>query len=425
MSEKIKVEIPRKLQFLFKPSRYKVAHGGRGSAKSWSFARAIIIRCVQSKTRVLCAREIQKSIKQSVHTLLKDQIEMMGLSSKFEVLETEIRCVNGSEISFAGLQNHTIDSIKSFEGCDIVWIEEAQSVSKKSWDILIPTIRKENSEIWVSFNPELDTDETYQRFVVNTPPGAIVEQVNYSDNPWFSETLEQERLHCKLTAPDDYETIWEGKCRSAVIGAIYAREIETAIREGRIGVCPYDPHLKVHTVWDLGWNDSMSIGMVQKVRSEIRVIDYIEDSHKTLDWYAAELNTRRYNWGYDYLPHDGETRDYKTGKSAAEILKRFGRKVKITPNMSIENGIKSARMALGQTVFDKNKCERLLECLKRYRRNQNQRTEEFGAPIHDQFSHGADMFRYIAVNADRMSNDDDDNFAPIHGFVPSVGGMSY
>jgi phage terminase large subunit len=399
------IEFPERLQFLFEPFRYKVAYGGRGSAKSWSYARALLVQGASERLRIGCFREVQKSIKDSVHRLLSDQIEQMGLSSFYQVLETEIRGVNGTIFLFAGLSNLTVDSIKSFEGLDVAWCEEAHSISKRSWDTLIPTIRKEGSEIWVSFNPELDSDETYVRFVANPPPNSHVAEINYTENPWFPDVLEQERLHCQLTNKEDYAQIWEGKCRLAVSGAIYAHEVGDAIRSGRICNVPYDPKLKVHTVWDLGFNDSMTIILAQRVRSEIRIIDYIEDSHKTLDWYAAELNQKRFNWGFDYLPHDGQAKDFKTGKSAAEILKAFGRKVKITPNVGVETGIKAARMLFPQVYFDKTKTARLVECTKRYRRSINQRTNEPEGPVHDEFSHGADAFRYLAVVADQLKNE--------------------
>ena len=401
------IEFPKKLQFLFDPFRYKVAYGGRGSAKSWSFARALLVHGAQSKIRIGCFREVQKSIKDSVHRLLSDQIVSMGLGAFYEVLETEIRGKNGTNFLFSGLSSQTVESIKSFEGVDIAWCEEAQSISKRSWDTLIPTIRKPDSEIWISFNPELDTDETYSRFVLSPPPRSHVTQVNYNDNPWFPDVLEQERVHCQLTNKDDYDQIWEGKCRLAVSGAIYAREVSDALREGRVCNVPYDPRLKVHTIWDLGWNDSMAIILAQRVRSEIRLIDYIEDDHKTLDWYAAELQKRNYNWGHDWLPHDGATKDFKTGKSAAEILKAFGRKVKMVPQIGIEPGIKAARMMFAQAYFDKTKTARLVECAKRYRRAINQQTNEAGAPVHDEFSHGADVLRYLAVVADQLGNEDD------------------
>ena len=138
-------QFPSKLKFLFEPNRYKVAYGGRGSGKSWGFARALLMQGTEKPMRILCAREIQKSIKQSVHTLLKDQIQALGLGQFYEVVETAIRGVNGTEFTFAGLATNTVESIKSFEGVDIVWIEEAQTVSKRSYDILIPTIRKPGS----------------------------------------------------------------------------------------------------------------------------------------------------------------------------------------------------------------------------------------------------------------------------------------
>lgn len=397
-------QLPEKLGFLIEPKRYKIAYGGRGSGKSWSYARALIRAAAKSQLRILCAREIQKSIKKSVHTLLSDQIQAMGLGASFEVLETEIRCSNGSAFSFAGLATHTVESIKSFEGVDIVWVEEAQTVSKKSWDILIPTIRKPNSEIWVSFNPDLDTDDTYTRFVVNAPENSFIAKVNYSDNPWFPEVLEIERLHCKATNPRDYENIWEGNCKTAVDGAIYHDEISQSQEKGRITNVPYDPLLKVHTVFDLGWNDSMAIILCQRVRSEIRIIEYIEDDHKTLDYYSALLKNKNLNWGKMFLPHDGATKDFKTGRSAQEIMSKLGWEVDIVSNIGIEQGIKAARMGFSQVYFDKS-CQRLIDCLKRYRRQINQTTNEPTTPLHDEYSHGADVFRYLHVAAESMTND--------------------
>ena len=417
------IQFPEKLQFLFSPSRYKVAHGGRGSSKSWTFARALLVQGSATKLRIGCFREVQKSIRDSVHRLLRDQIEVMGLGSFYDVLDTEIRGKNGTVFLFSGLSNQTTDSLKSFEGIDRAWIEEAQSVSKKSCNILIPTIRKDGSEIWVSFNPELDTDDTFVRFVVNHPPDSVVVEVNYNDNPWFPEILERERVHCQLTNPEDYGQIWDGRCRTSVVGAIYANEVGDAIRSGRICNVPYDPKLKVHAIWDLGWNDSMSIILAQRVRSELRVIDYIEDDHKTLDWYAAELTSKRLNWGYDWLPHDGNTRDFKTGKSTAEILTAFGRRTKIVPNIGVEAGIKAVRMMFPQVYFDKTKSARLIECAKRYRRNINQATNEPGTPMHDEYSHGADTLRYMAVVADQLSNEGERSQKPTPMFVPGDAGL--
>ncbi|MCK5432155.1 MAG: PBSX family phage terminase large subunit, partial [Gammaproteobacteria bacterium] len=313
----IDATFPVKLKPLFKQHRYKIAHGGRGSGKSWAFARALLIQGAGEKLRILCTREIQKSIKQSVHQLLSDQIQSLGLGSFYQILETEIRGVNGTLISFTGLSSHTVESVKSYESIDIVWVEEAQTVCHKSWKILIPTIRKPNSEIWLTFNPELDTDETYVRFVLNTPPDSMCVRINYNDNKWFPDVLEKERLHDKQhLSEDEYNNIWEGKCKAAVDGAIYANEVADAQAEGRVCNVPYDPLLKVHVVFDLGWNDAMFISLVQRGVSDARVIESIEDSHKTLDVYSASLKKHRYNWGKVFLPHDGGHRDFKTGLSS-------------------------------------------------------------------------------------------------------------
>jgi len=404
----LKVEIPEKLGFLFEPHRYKVAHGGRGGAKSWAFADALLIQGLQSPLRIGCFREIQKSIKDSVHKLLGDRIKAHGLGDFYEVQQTTIKGRNGTEFLFGGLQDHTVDSIKSYEGLDRAWVEEGQSVSKRSWDILIPTIRKDGSEIWVSFNPELDTDETWKRFVEQPPTDSVVAVVNYRDNPWFPAVLEQERRDAQARMPKaDYENIWEGKCRPAVSGAIYADEVAKAQEEGRFNLVPYDPALKAHVVFDLGWNDKMSIGIVQRHVSSLRVIRYIEDDHKTLDWYSAQLKSLGYNWGKVFLPHDGAHGDYKTGKSAKQWMEDLGWSVEIVPNQPVETGIKNARMVFSQLYMDRTNCARLIECLKRYRRSIPTTTGEPAGPLHDEFSHGADMFRYLAIAAPQMTNDAD------------------
>jgi phage terminase large subunit len=294
------------------------------------------------------------------------------------------------------------------EGIDLCWVEEAQTVIKNSWDVLIPTIRNVDSEIWVTFNPSLESDDTYHRFVTTQRENAYVVKLNHSDNPWFPFVLEQERLLCKATDPDNYENIWEGACKPAVAGAIYFKEIRKAEDEGRICNIPYDPMLKVHVVVDLGWNDAMSLILVQKHISEKRIIEYIEDVGKTLDYYSAILKEKRFNWGRMWLPHDGYSRDFKTGKSTEEIMRKLGwdvpEKEEITM-LGIEDGIRFARMSFGSVYFDKVKAFGLVEHLKRYKRVLS-REGIPGGPSHDDASHGADAFRYMCLNADKMVNED-------------------
>jgi phage terminase large subunit len=399
-------QFPAKLRGLFAPKRYKVMHGGRGGGKSWAVARALILMVAEEPLRVLCAREIQKSMKDSVHRLLKDQITAMCLDSEFEVLETEIRCKSGGAFLFTGLQSHTVDSIKSFEGVDRVWVEEGHGVSKKSWDTLIPTIRKPGSEIWVTLNPDMDTDDTYARFIAAPSDDTWVCEVNWRDNPWFPEVLEQERQKAQRSMlKEEYEHIWEGKAKRVAEGAIYRHEIEAMFADKRACPVPYDPLLPVHTVWDLGWNDAMTIILVQRTPTTVNVIDYIEDSNRTYAWYVAELDKRPFRWGTDYLPHDGAACNPQTGISSIQTLKNLGRKVADPlPAIDVEEGIKQARMVFPKCYFDQHKAARLLECLKRYRRAINQRTNEPSGPLHDEYSHGADAFRYLGMAVPLMRN---------------------
>lgn len=409
--------MPEKLAALFEPARYKVVRGGRGSGKSWGIARALLIEAYQRPLRILCAREVQKSIKQSVHQLLSDQITGMGLESEFEVLNTEIRGRNGSAFYFSGLSDMTADSIKSFEGVDRVWVEEGQAITARSWKILIPTIRKDGSEIWISYNPELESDETHQRFVINPPPGCVSVVMNYTDNPWFPPVLEQERQHAKRTLPDEeYANIWEGKCLPAVAGAIYFNEVANAEASRRIDRFPVDPALKVHRVWDMGWNDAMAICLAQKHGNTITVVGYVTGTHRTTSDYIADFKGDKYkgwNWGTDFLPHDGFAKNRQTGNSDADVLRGLGCNVQQTPNIEVEMGIRQTRLVFPRMYFDKMACESadpqlpgLIECLKRYRRRINQQTQTPEGPLHDVHSNGADAFRYLALNAENMTNEE-------------------
>jgi len=413
MSSSIDVDarFPRKLDFLFKPARYKVARGGRGSGKSWGFARALLLLCARQKTRVLCTREVQKSIQQSVHQLLSDQIESIGLGPFFEILATEIRGPHGSAIYFGGLSDQTAESLKSYEGVDIVWCEEAQAISKRSWNILIPTIRKDGSEIWITYNPELESDETHQRFVINPPPDCVSVEMNYHDNPYFPAVLEAERAHAESTMrAEDYRHTWLGQCKPAVEGAIYFEAMAQSIAGGRIRAVPHDGALKTHVIFDLGMADSMTLILAQRVASEIRIIHYIEGRQRILADYSAELRALRLddqpmNWGSVWLPHDGYHKRHQTGKDDRQVMEALGWSVEPTPNVAVNDGIDRAREVFPRVYFDKGRTERLVECLKRYRWNISQKTGEAQHPLHDEFSHGADAFRYMALVADSLTND--------------------
>ncbi|MBQ3311708.1 PBSX family phage terminase large subunit [bacterium] len=208
--DKVKINIPEKSLFLLtEKSRYKVLVGGRGSAKSYSVGLTLLIKGMQTKIRILCTRQIQASIKDSVHKLLSDLINEYNLNGFYSVTQDTIRGINGTEFIFKGLKNN-IGEIKSTQGINIAWCEEAESITQESWDVLIPTIREPESEIWITFNPNLKTDATYQNFVVNKPDNCITVQMNYTDNPFFPDVLRDEMEFCKKINYPKYEHIWLG-----------------------------------------------------------------------------------------------------------------------------------------------------------------------------------------------------------------------
>jgi len=391
------VEFPLKLACLFEKSRYKVLYGGRGGAKSWGIARALLIKAAKEPLRILCAREFMTSMRDSVHKLLTDQITAMGMVSLFEITQNSIRGKNGSEFSFVGLKNN-VANVKSYEGVDICWVEEAQTVSRLSWNVLIPTIRKEGSEIWVSFNPELETDETYQRFVVHPPENAIVQKINYSDNPWFPETLDLERVALKDRDPEAYQTVWEGMCRLTVDGAIFAKEMQFAEIDNRITRVAYDPIKPVHAVFDLGWADNTAIWFVQFIGYDIRLIRYMEDSQQTISHYLAKMQTFGYVFDTIWLPHDAQNKSLGTGKSIEEIVRATGIKTQVLPRIPVVDSINAARTIFPKCYFDRENTYEGLQCLRHYRYDVDPDTKMFSRqPLHDQYSHGADAFRYVAM----------------------------
>ncbi len=384
------VEFPAALQGLFKPARYKILYGGRGGAKSWGIARAILLLAAEKPTRVVCGREFMGSIRESVYRLLKDQITALGLQERFEIQVNRILGANESEITFHGLR-HNIANIKSLEGADIVWVEEADNVSHETWQTLIPTVRKNGSEIWVSFNPKLETDATYQRFVVNPPPDAWVRKVGWQDNPWFPTVLERERVILAAQNPVEYEHVWQGKCLPALTGAVYAKELAQA----RVQAVPYFPGKPVHRFWDLGWNDKVAIWYAQAVGLEFRVLRYTEGQHRTIADYVREGQGFGYVYGTDWLPHDAKAKTLAAdGQSIEQKMRGLGCQTRIVPNLAILDGIDAAREFFPRAYIDQSLCADGLHALRHYQWEPDtlKRT-----PIHDWSSHAADAFRMMAL----------------------------
>jgi predicted phage terminase large subunit-like protein len=247
------------LPFATERKRHKIARGGRGSGKSWSIAQLLVVRAYAEPIRWLCCREVQKSIKQSSKRLLEDQIAALGLSSSFEVLRDEIRGANGSEFSFAGLRDHTADSLKSYEGYDGAWIAEAHSVSERSATVLIPTLRKDDSELWWDYNPDQEDDFVHQ-LAARPDDDTLVVTINWRDNPWFPKALEKERRKLQGINQDLYQHVWEGECRSSA-GLLFKRdwfrfyerkpERLSVYIASDYAVTPDDGNYTEHGVWGL------------------------------------------------------------------------------------------------------------------------------------------------------------------------------
>lgn len=412
-----RAEFPEKLACLFEKSRYKVLFGGRGGAKSWGVARALLILAAKDPLRILCAREFQTSLKDSVHKLLCDQILALGLETFYDVTQATIRGKNGSEFNFVGLKNN-VANVKSYEGVDICWVEEAQTVSRSSWNTLIPTIRKENSEIWVTFNPELETDETYQRFVIHAPDNAIVQKINWSDNPWFPKTLREEKDQLKVRDVAAYNNVWEGLCRVTVYGAIFAEQMQQAEFDGRITKVPYDPTKAVHAVFDLGWADHTAIWFVQYIGMEIRLIRFLQDTQKTMTHYLATLQTFGYVYDTIWLPHDAKAKTLAAaGMTIEEIVRNAGYKTRVLDRVPTVDSINAARTIFPKCYFDRENTADGLQCLRHYRYEVDPDTKQFGrTPLHDHYSHGADSFKYVAmmVSEPRRSQRRQMQVAPQH-----------
>lgn len=394
----VKIQIPDKFAFLFKPKRYKVLYGGRGGAKSHNIARALIVLGMQNPLRVVCAREIQKSIKDSVHQLLADIIRDYGLTSFYTIQNDIIRGINGTEFKFRGLKHNTTD-LKSLEGVDICWVEEAENVSHNSWELLIPTIRKEGSEIWVSFNVKHTTDPTYLRFIAKTSDDTTAIKFSWRDNPFFPSILEAERRKLEITDPEAYKHVWEGEPDTRRSGAVYAKQLSRAREEGRITRVPYDPSTEVFTGWDLGWGDATSIWWLQFVGRELRWIDYYENSGEQLDHYAGVIKSKPYNYIRDghYLPHDGAHGNIRGDSVSHQLFKLGVGNIVLERETDITPGLELVRQSIAFSVFDAEKCKDGIHALEHYGYEWDEDRQIFKKkPLHNWASNGADAARSAA-----------------------------
>jgi phage terminase large subunit len=413
----MELEFPRKLRFLFESHPNKILYGGRDGIKSWSVATALVELASnlgywkdlgRKNLRVMCARETKTSIEASSHQLLADMVTRLNLTDRFLIQEQKITCTaNGSEFFFVGLR-HNPDAIKSAEGVDIVWEEEANQISKTSNDLLIPTIRKPGAEVWATFNPRYETDDAWRRWILNPPPGTIAVETSYMDNRWLSERSRVAIEHMKATNPDEFEHIYGGKLVSMVRGAIFGTEMKLALAEGRICQVPYNKNRPVDTVWDLGFNDPTSIWFVQAYDGFLNFIDFHESRGLTTADYVLMLQSKGYVYGTDWLPHDGidtiiHGRLNGTGdrsKSIEMLMREAGRKPRIVPKLLVTDQINAARLDFNRCRFDSEKCAEGLNSLRYFQwgePNEKLSTPDkpiWGKrePLHDWASHASSAF---------------------------------
>jgi phage terminase large subunit len=393
---------------LCQPSRYKGAYGGRGSGKSQFFADWMILQALATPGfRALCCREVQKSLKESAKRLLEQKIIERGVGHLFEVQEAQIKTPGNGLIVFAGLQDHTAESIKSYEGFDVAWVEEAQTVSPKSLNLLRPTIRKPGSELWFSWNPRRSTDPVDVMLRgAELPTDAVVVKANWNNNEWFPPELEQERQDCLRMQPDQYDHIWEGGYITVAEGAYYARCLAVARTEKRIGRVAFDPLMTVRLFLDIGGTgaraDAFSMWPAQFIGKEIRTRDYYEAVGQPLATHLNWLRSKGYTpeRAQVWLPHDGATNDRVFDVSYESALKDAGYTVTVVPNQgkgAAAARIEAARRLFPSIWFDEETTEGGRAALGWYHERKDEARNIGLGPEHDWASHGADAFGLMAV----------------------------
>ena len=403
---KAQIELPPKLVPVFEgKARYRGSFGGRGSGKTRTFALMTAIMGYRwgmsgKKGQILCAREFMNSLDDSSLEEIKTAIRSIDwLDDYYDVGEKYIRSKDGNiHYTFSGLRR-SLDAIKSKARIVLAWVDEAEAVSDMAWQKLIPTVREEGSEIWVTWNPESKYSATHARFRTDPPKDSKIVELNYTDNPWFPDVLDNERKEDKDKRIGMYEHIWNGGFLVFSEGAYYSTEMRRAKEEDRIGEVRYDRAKSVVTSWDLGIGDSTAIWFAQFIGTEIHIIDYYEASGVGLDHYAIVLQEKGYVYEQHILPHDVRVRELGTGKSRLETLDGLGiRNVEIAPDLRVDDGIQATRSMIDKCWFDAKKCEKGIDCLINYTRDWDENGKTWRVrPRHDYTSHAADSFRYLAV----------------------------
>lgn len=402
----INIDVPSPFKELFQPSkqwRHYIYYGGRASGKSTTVAIFLLIEGMRRKVRILCTREYQNSIKESVHSLLASLIEKYNLNT-WEVTNDKIRNVKtGSEIIFVGTHNNA-QSIKSMENIGIAWCEEASTMSEESMDILIPTIRAEGSFLIWTYNPISEFDPVWVRLAKEPDDRTYVRKVNSDEvEKLLSPEIIAEREKMRKENPELFEHIYLGMPLTANTGSVYGRQLAQAREDGRIGKVPYDGGAPVYAAMDLGVGDSTAICFFQTVGQEIHFIDFYESSGEDLAHYINVLANKPWEYRQIFLPHDARARELQTGKTREEFFRDHGyANVTILRPSSYKFGQDDINMTsrpkFSRCWFDEHKCSRLLECLRAYHYAYDEKNKLLkDKPEHTWASHAADAFMYSLI----------------------------
>jgi phage terminase large subunit len=410
----LQIETAEVFEPLLAPARYKGAHGGRGSGKSHFFAGLLIEDSLAEPgntgegLRSVCIREVQKDLTQSAKLLIEDKLSKFGLGEAdgFKVFRDVIQTPRDGIIIFKGMQDYTAESVKSLEKFKRAWWEEAQTASAHSVALLRPTIREEGSEIWASWNPRRKQDPIDALLRGPEPPtGAVVVKANWSDNPWLPSVLQQERLDCLKSQPDQYDHVWEGGYVTVVEGAYFARDLAEAKAKGRIGRVSRDPLMTVRAFWDIGGTgakaDAASIWIAQFVGREIRILDYYEAQGQPLATHVNWLRDNGYGKALCVLPHDGTSNDKVYDVSYESALKEAGFEVVVVPNQgkgAAKMRIEAARRMFPSIWFNEATTEPGRDALGWYHEKRDEVRNTGLGPEHDWSSHGADAFGLMCVS---------------------------
>lgn len=401
----INVDIPEPYKELIQPSkqwRHIILHGGRSSGKSTTVATVLTLLATAKPLRILCAREYQASMADSVHKLISDVIDKYKIPG-WEITRESIRNKNGSEFLFRGVRNNP-QSIKSLEAIDVCWGEESQAFSMESIDILIPTVRKPGSYFIWTLNRRTPSDPIWERVAANPDDRTYVRKINSEEiEQLLSPEIIFEREKMKKENPELWLHIWEGEPLSATTGSIYGKQLAQAHEEGRIGKVPYDGSAPMYAAMDLGVSDSTAICFFQTVGKEIHFVDFYESSGEDLAHYISVLSNKPWGYRQIFLPHDARARELQSGITREEFFREHGYN-----NVTV---LRPSRLVLGQDDinmtarpkfsrcwFDEEKCARLLECLAAYCYDYDEKNKILkDRPKHDWASHAADAFMYSLI----------------------------